>query len=151
MLPEKLQLTLGALVVLDQLFGAHGDAQQAAVAEDVVSIAETLQLIALCQEAVRVNVRARLVVVKLSPRLICAGGYRGGPCRGGKTHPIKRLRALGWHVRGLFGYFQLGQSCFARLWFPLRCGGAVLPVAFLMSPVSLVVNRRHMSPRSGGF
>lgn len=67
LLPELVQLTLGALVLLHQLLRAHCDPQQAGLAENVVGVAEAFQF---------VTVHGDGVLVSYSPKTVCVGGRR---------------------------------------------------------------------------
>lgn len=94
LLPQLLQLPLGAFVLLNELLCAHGDAQQSRLVENVVGIAKSFPF-------ARVH-RGILVVIHLiCPAFICIGGQRAVACQEGERTLLK-FRHL-WLVACWFG------------------------------------------------
>lgn len=140
MLLQLLQLALGALVLLDQLLGAHGDAQQARLVEDVVGIAESLAPVTVRRGGVVVSVQP--VQVARCPEFIHVEGQGVGACQEGERRVLAVSR-----VGLVAGRFKDGDGFGRGLRGRLRAGGAVEPVAAAVSPLSLIVDGRRTGPR----
>lgn len=103
LLLKLLQLTLGALILLDQLLCAHGDPQQARFVENVVGIAETFQFVNVHRECV-VLVSIHHVIVNICPEFICVGEQRAAPCQRGERLVTELLLTL--------SFLRLAVCCF---------------------------------------
>lgn len=117
------------------MLGAHGDAKQTRLVEDVVGVAEPLLPVSVRRGGILLIVHP--VEVARCPEFVRVEGQRVTTCQEGE-----RCVLAVSHVRLVAGCFEDGDGFDWGLRCRLRARGAVEPVAAAVSPLSLIVDGR---------